>query len=96
MKVIHKDELEADWVTDEDKKRISLLKVAPKGTYLKDIGIYDGTFFVVSEGQDDNMYLAFLSQTPNCGYHVRQTRGSNKMFTLAKKGDKVIICQLPR
>ena len=63
MKVIHIDDADSDYIDQATRERIALLKLTDKGVYVPDVGIWDGQFFVVSEGKDDNMYLAYRTKT---------------------------------
>ena len=62
MKVIHIDDADSDYIDQATRERIALLKLTDKGVYVPDVGIWDGQFFVVSEGKDDNMYLAYRTK----------------------------------
>ena len=63
MKVIHIDDADSDYIDQATRERIALLKLTDKGVYVPDVGIWDGQYFVVSEGKDDNMYLAYKTET---------------------------------
>lgn len=59
MKVLHKDDLESDFITEDIRQKVALLNLVPVGQYLMDIGLYDGQYYVLSENKDDNMFLLF-------------------------------------
>lgn len=60
MIVVHKDSLDSDEYTVEIRERAAVLKLAPLGTFIPNVGIFDGTFFVISEKPDEQMYLAMI------------------------------------
>ena len=44
----------------EDREKISLLKLVKVGEYVKGIGIRDDKFFLISENENDEMYLGIM------------------------------------
>ena len=49
MKVYHAMHEDSPDITKEDKEKISILKLVDVGRYIKNVGIRDGQFYVLSE-----------------------------------------------
>jgi hypothetical protein len=60
MIVVHIDSLDSDEYSDDVRAKAAVLKLAPVGTFIPNVGIFDGTFYVISEKPDEQMYLAML------------------------------------
>jgi hypothetical protein len=58
MKVIRIDDEETK-LTKRQKQKIAILKLTENGKYIENIGIKDNEFFLLTEGDDDEQYLAF-------------------------------------
>jgi hypothetical protein len=59
MKVIQIDDEETK-LTKRQKQKIAILKLTENGKYLEGIGIRDNGFFLLTEGDEDEQYLAFM------------------------------------
>jgi len=59
MKVIQIDDEETK-LTKRQKQKVAILKLTENGKYLEGIGIRDNGFFLLTEGDDDEQYLAFM------------------------------------
>jgi hypothetical protein len=59
MKVIRIDDEETK-LTKRQKQKVAMLKLTENGKYLEGIGIRDNEFFLLTEGDDDEQYLAFM------------------------------------
>jgi|LakMenEpi13Oct10_1017325.scaffolds.fasta_scaffold42178_1 hypothetical protein len=59
MKVIRIDDEETK-LTKRQKQKIAILKLTENGKYIENIGIKDNEFFLLTEGDDDEQYLAFM------------------------------------
>ena len=59
MKVIRIDDEETK-LTKRQKQKVAILKLTENGKYLEGVGIRDNEFFVLTEGDDDEQYLAYM------------------------------------
>jgi hypothetical protein len=60
MKVFHQDSNE-DLLSKKEKEKLSVLKLAGQGEYVKGIGIRDKEFYLLVEDEPDDMYLAYMT-----------------------------------
>jgi len=60
MKVIHKDEIDETKLTKDEKEKVSILKLSNVGQYVEGVGIRDGSFYLIAQDKDDQMYLALM------------------------------------
>ena len=65
MKIYHKLDENSDAIPKEDKEKISILKLVDIGKYVKDVGIKDGQFYVLSETETDDIYLEYREAVAN-------------------------------
>ena len=65
MKIYHKLDENSDTIPKEDKEKISILKLVDVGKYVKDVGIKDGQFYVLSETETDEIYLEYKQAINN-------------------------------
>jgi hypothetical protein len=59
MKIIRIDDEETK-LTKRQKQKVAILKLTENGKYIENIGIKDNEFFLLTEGDDDEQYLAFM------------------------------------
>lgn len=59
MKVLRIDD-EDTKLTKRQQQKVAILKLTENGKYLEGIGIKDNEFFLLTEGDDDEMYLAYM------------------------------------
>jgi len=62
MKVIHADDMDETKLTKQEKEKVSILKLANVGQYVEGVGIRDGSFYLIAQDEDDQMYLAYLGK----------------------------------
>ena len=60
MEVIHKDEIDETKLTKDEKEKVSILKLSNVGQYVEGVGIRDGSFYLIAQDKDDQMYLALM------------------------------------
>ena len=60
MKVYKEQDEFDEGLPVEDREKISLLKLVKVGEYVKGIGIRDDKFFLISENENDEMYLGIM------------------------------------
>jgi hypothetical protein len=60
MKVFHQDGNE-DLLDKKEKERLSILKLAEQGEYIKGVGIRDKEFYLLVEDEPDDMYLSWFT-----------------------------------
>ena len=65
MKIYHKLDEDSPHISKEDKEKISILKLVDIGKYIKDVGIKDGQFYVLSENETDEIYLEYKQAMHN-------------------------------
>jgi hypothetical protein len=59
MKVIKIDD-EDTKLTKRQRQKVAILKLTENGKYLEGVGIKDNEFFLLTEGDDDEEYLAYM------------------------------------
>jgi len=59
MKVFHQNSNE-DLLTKTEKEKLSVLKLAEQGEYIKNVGIRDKEFYLLVEDEPDDMYLSWM------------------------------------
>jgi hypothetical protein len=59
MKVIRIDD-EDTKLTKRQQQKVAILKLTENGKYLEGVGIKDNEFFLLTEGDDDEEYLAYF------------------------------------
>ena len=65
MKIYHKLDEDSYLLSQEEKEKISILKLVDVGKYVKGVGIRDGQFYVLSENETDEVYLEFRQAIDN-------------------------------
>jgi hypothetical protein len=65
MKVYHALHEDSPDITQEDKEKISILKLVDVGKYVKNVGIRDGQFYVLSDNDTDEVYLEYKAALQN-------------------------------
>jgi hypothetical protein len=58
MKVVKIDDEETK-LTKRQQQKVAILKLTANGKYIENVGIRDNEFFLLTEGVDDEEYLAF-------------------------------------
>ncbi len=58
MKVVKIDE--ETKLTKRQQQKVAILKLTANGKYIENVGIRDNEFFLLTEGDDDEEYLAFM------------------------------------
>lgn len=72
MKVVRIDD-EDTKLTKKQERKVAILKLTENGKYIEGVGIRDDQFFLLTEGDDDEMYLAFKQhQHPKGGIKTTQ------------------------
>ena len=59
MKVYHEVNKDSSDIPLEDREKMAILKLVDVGKYVKDVGIRDGQFYVLSENDTDEIYLEY-------------------------------------
>lgn len=59
MKVIRIDDEETK-LTKRQQQKVAILKLTDNGKYIEGVGIKDNEFFLLTEGDDDEEYLAYM------------------------------------
>jgi hypothetical protein len=59
MKVIRIDDEETK-LTKRQQQKVAILKLTDNGKYIEGVGIKDNEFFLLTEGNDDEEYLAYM------------------------------------
>ena len=59
MKIYHEVNKDSDDIPIEDKEKMAILKLVDVGRYVKNVGIRDGQFYVLSENSTDEVYLEY-------------------------------------
>ena len=59
MKVFHQNSNEY-LLTKTEKEKLSVLKLAEQGEYIKNVGIRDKEFYLLVEDEPDDMYLSWM------------------------------------
>jgi hypothetical protein len=63
MKVVKIDDEETK-LTKRQQQKVAILKLTANGKYIENVGIRDNEFFLLTEGEDDEEYLAFMQHSP--------------------------------
>ena len=86
MKVIRIDDEETK-LTKRQQQKVAILKLTDNGKYIEGVGIKDNEFFLLTEGDDDEMYLSMLNgHTGKTGLNIEQTY---KMLLTLMKRDEI-------
>jgi len=73
MKVVRIDD-EDTKLTKKQERKVAILKLTENGKYIEGVGIKDDQFFLLTEGDDDEMYLGMLQgHTGKIGLNIEQT-----------------------
>lgn len=73
MKVVRIDD-EDTKLTKKQERKVAILKLTENGKYIEGVGIRDDQFFLLTEGDDDEMYLALMNNhTGKIGLNLEQT-----------------------
>ena len=59
MKVLRIDDEETK-LTKRQQQKVAILKLTDNGKYIEGVGIKDNEFFLLTEGDDDEQYLAYF------------------------------------
>ena len=59
MKIYHEVNKDSSDIPLEDREKMAILKLVDVGKYVKDVGIRDGQFYVLSENDTDEIYLEY-------------------------------------
>lgn len=59
MKVVRIDD-EDTKLTKKQERKVAILKLTENGKYIEGVGIKDDQFFLLTEGDDDEIYLAYM------------------------------------
>ena len=59
MKVVKIDDEETK-LTKRQQQKVAILKLTDNGKYIEGVGIRDTEFFLLTEGDDDEEYLAYM------------------------------------
>jgi hypothetical protein len=91
MKVIRIDDEETK-LTKRQKQKVAILKLTENGKYIENIGIKDNEFFLLTEGEDDEEYLAFmfLDTSPN----LLDIVDNIKLLELRAKAQRILEKQI--
>ena len=65
MKIYHKLDEDSHLISQEEKEKISILKLVDVGKYVKGVGIRDGQFYVIAENETDEIYLEYKQAMNN-------------------------------
>lgn len=65
MKVFHAIDAESSTISEQDKEKIAVLKLVEVGKYVENVGIRDGQFYIIAEGDTDEIYLEYKSALNN-------------------------------
>ena len=65
MKIYHKLDEDSYLLSQEEKEKISILKLVDVGKYIKGVGIRDGQFYVIAETETDEIYLEYKQAINN-------------------------------
>lgn len=73
MKVVRIDD-EDTKLTKKQERKVAILKLTENGKYIEGVGIRDDQFFLLTEGDDDEMYLGMMTNyTRKTNLNVEQT-----------------------
>lgn len=85
MKVVKIDDEETK-LTKRQQQKVAILKLTDNGKYIEGVGIKDNEFFLLTEGDDDEMYLSMLNgHTGKTGLNIEQTY--KMLLTLIKRDE---------
>lgn len=87
-------------ITDEDTKltkkqrqQVAILKLTDNGKYVENVGIKDNDFYLLVEGEEDDMYLEFraLGKRPwgNRNFSKADTEAIVKMVLIMNTEDQI-------
>ena len=79
MKVFHQDSNE-DLLSKKEKEKLSVLKLAEQGEYIKNVGIRDKEFYLLVEDEPDDMYLSWMVN-PNVRIEEGFVKDFRDMYT---------------
>ena len=65
MKIYHKLDEDSHLLSQQEKEKISILKLVDVGKYVKGVGIRDGQFYVIAETETDEIYLEYKQAINN-------------------------------
>jgi hypothetical protein len=86
MKVVKIDDEETK-LTKRQQQKVAILKLTANGKYIENVGIRDNEFFLLTEGDDDEEYLAFtFLDTENDLYYSVSTA---KLLELRAKAREI-------
>ena len=86
MKVIKIDD-EDTKLTKKQLRKVAILKLTENGKYIEGVGIKDNEFFLLTEGDDDEMYLGMMhGHSGKLGLNIEQTY---KMLVTMMKRDEI-------
>jgi hypothetical protein len=60
MKVVKIDDEETK-LTKRQQQKVAILKLTDNGKYIEGVGIKDNEFFLLTEGDDEEMYLSMMN-----------------------------------
>jgi hypothetical protein len=73
MKVIRIDDEETK-LTKRQQQKVAILKLTDNGKYIEGVGIKDNEFFLLTEGDDDEMYLSLMNgHSGKLGINLKET-----------------------
>ena len=52
-------------ISIEDKEKMAILKLVEVGKYVKNVGIRDGSFYVIAENDTDEVYIEYREAMHN-------------------------------
>ena len=59
MKIFCDGDENLNFVSKEDKEKISMLKLLDSGEYLKNVGVRHDKFFLITENESDTSFLDY-------------------------------------
>lgn len=59
MKIFHVMDENSPIVSQEDKEKIAILKLAEPSKFIENVGVRDGQFFIIPENSTDAVYLDY-------------------------------------
>ena len=72
MKIYHKLDEDSHLLSQEEKEKISILKLVDVGKYIKGVGIRDGQFYVIAENETDEVYLEYKQAMHNINSMIKK------------------------
>jgi hypothetical protein len=86
MKVIRIDDEETK-LTKRQQQKVAILKLTDNGKYIEGVGIKDNEFFLLTEGDEDEMYLSMMNgHSGKIGLNIERTY---KMLVTMMKRDEI-------